>query len=65
VTLRREEANAWEQHVTSTRLRPLRQAELTASLAEAGFDQVTCYGDMNDAPFYPNHSPNLIVTART
>ncbi|HDQ70757.1 MAG TPA: class I SAM-dependent methyltransferase [Chloroflexi bacterium] len=64
MTLRREEAGTWEQHVTSTRLRPLRQAELTASLAEAGFDHVTCYGDMTGAPFDADRSPNLIVTAR-
>ncbi|MBU0703624.1 MAG: class I SAM-dependent methyltransferase [Chloroflexi bacterium] len=63
-TLRREEAGAWAQHVTSTRLRPLRQTELAAAVQEAGFDHVTCYGDMTGAPFGSTHSPNLIVTAR-
>ena len=37
VTLRRGGVGAWNQQVTSTRLCPLRQEELTAALAEAGF----------------------------
>jgi SAM-dependent methyltransferase len=64
VTLQREGANAWSQHVTSTRLRPWRQKELTAAVVAAGFDAVTYYGDMSSAPFDPEHSPNLIVVAR-
>ena len=62
-TLRREGAGAWQQKITSTRLWPLRQAELIAALAEAGFDDVACYGDMTGAPFDANHSPNLVMTA--
>ena len=62
--LRREGADDWSQQVSSTRLYPLRQAELIAALAETGFDHVACYGDMTGAPFGSTHSPNLIVTAR-
>lgn len=53
----------WDQQVLSTRLRPLRQAELTAALEKAGFVNITCWGDMRGAPFDPQESPNLVVTA--
>ncbi|MBC7227629.1 MAG: class I SAM-dependent methyltransferase [Thermoflexales bacterium] len=53
----------WEQRVLSTRLRPLRQAELTAALEETGFGAITLYGDMQGSPFDPDHSPNLVVVA--
>ena len=64
VTLRREGAGDWSQRVTSTRLWPLRQEELTAALMEAGFGSIACYGDMAGLPFAPGSSPNLIVTAQ-
>ena len=35
-----------------------------AAAAEAGFEAVTCHGDMNGAPFDPEHSPNLVIVAR-
>ncbi len=63
VTLRRQTADAWTQHVTATRLRPLRQVEVTAALSSAGFEAITCYGAMSGAPFDPETSDNLIVTA--
>ncbi len=63
VRLRRERAGDWSQQVISTRLWPLRQAELIAALAETGFDDIACYGDMTGAPFDANHSPNLVMTA--
>ncbi len=53
----------WDQRVFSTRLRPLRRAELTAALAEAGFPAITLYGDMQGTPFDPDRSPNLVVVA--
>jgi len=68
VTLRREGADnehlegAWNQRITSTRLRPLRQEELVAALAVAGFKGVACWGDMQAAPFDPEASGNLIIT---
>jgi len=64
VTLRREGAGDWSQRVTSTRLWPLRQEELTAAMVEAGFGSIACYGDMTGLPFAPGSSPNLIVTAQ-
>ena len=63
VTLRRGGAGAWNQQVTSTRLYPQRQEELAAALAEAGLSSIVCYGDMGGAPFDPDRSPNLVVTA--
>ncbi len=53
----------WEQRVLSTRLRPLRQAELTDALKEAGFTGIALYGDMQGTPFDPLGSPNLVVVA--
>jgi len=65
VTLRRQGAGDWEQRVTAMRLWPLRQEELIAALATAGFTAIVSYGDMSGAPFDPHSSGNLIVTART
>lgn len=64
LTLRREDGGAWQQAVTTTRLRPLVQAELTAALQEAGFSDIEAYGNMTGAPFDPAASGNLILTAR-
>ena len=64
MTLRRQGAGEWSQHVASTRLWPLRQDELTAAVATAGFSTITCYGGLSGAPFESDHSPNLVVTAR-
>jgi glycine/sarcosine N-methyltransferase len=63
VTLRRPAAGNWGQHVAAVRLWPLRQAEMTAALFSAGFEAITCYGAMSGAPFDPETSDNLIVTA--
>jgi glycine/sarcosine N-methyltransferase len=64
VTLYREGAGAWQQRVTATELWPLRQGELIPVLAGAGFGRITCWGDMQGAPFDRVESPNLIITAR-
>lgn len=63
LTLSREESGPWEQEVTSTRLWPMRQLELATALTEAGFTQISWYGDMSGAPFRPGESGNLIATA--
>jgi len=69
-TLRRERtasehpAEKWSQRITSTQLWPLRQEELTAALSGAGFEEISCYGDVSGAPFDAAASPNLIVSAR-
>jgi glycine/sarcosine N-methyltransferase len=64
LTLQREGEDVWRQKVTSTRLWPLGQRGLTAAIESAGFHRVTCWGDMQGAPFDLDHSPNLVVTAR-
>ena len=63
VTLRRESGQAWQQSVASTRLYPLRQAELEAALHAAGFGNIQAYGGLNDQPFDVERSPNLVVVA--
>ena len=64
LTLRRKGTERWEQRVTSTRLWPQTQRELTPALEEAGFGEIIWWGDMQSAPFDPASSPNLVVTAR-
>ena len=63
VTLQRTGAAPWTQRITTTRLRPLRQVEVLAALSEAGFSQVTCYGDMTGTPFDSAASGNLVIAA--
>ena len=64
LTLRRGESGEWTQQVEATTLRPLLHAELLDAVAAAGFSDTACYGDMTGAPFDPETSGNLIVTAR-
>lgn len=64
VTLRRSRGDGWTQTATSTRLRPLRQRELVAAVEASGFEQVTCWSDLQGGAFDPAQSPNLVVTAR-
>jgi len=64
VVLRRDAEGKWSQQVEATQLRPLIYSELIASLTAAGFTDIVCYGDMQGAPFDPDRSPNLVVTAR-
>jgi len=54
---------AWAQTQQSTLLTPWQQAELTAALQEAGFEQIASYGDMQGKPFDPASSGNLILSA--
>ncbi len=63
VTLSRAGQASWQQRETSTLLYPLMQSELVVSLEKAGFDQVTCYGGMDGAPYSLEKSENLVVTA--
>jgi len=64
LTLRRDEGGEWTQQIEATTLRPLLHAELLDAVAAAGFGDTACYGDMQGAPFDPQASPNLVVTAR-
>ena len=63
ITLYRTGESAWTQKVDSTRLRPLREAELVAALDHARFTQITRYGSMSGDPFDPARSPNLVLQA--
>jgi ubiquinone/menaquinone biosynthesis C-methylase UbiE len=63
-TLQRHGAGEWQQRVTSTRLWPMKQAELMKALETEGYDNIFCFGDMRGSPFDANNSPNLVVAAR-
>jgi glycine/sarcosine N-methyltransferase len=63
-TLHREGGGSWQQHIATTRLRPLLRTELVAALETAGFDQIACFGSMEDVPFDSAGSGNLVLTAR-
>jgi SAM-dependent methyltransferase len=64
VTLRREGEGDWGQQVATTRLWPLRQAELVAALKVAGFGEIACWGDMQGGSFDLQSSGNLVVSGR-
>jgi glycine/sarcosine N-methyltransferase len=64
VTLHREGISAWTQSVMATHLRPLILDELRLILETAGFESVSCFGDMTGAPFDVVTSGNLVMTAR-
>ena len=62
--LHRQAGGDWEQQVSVTRLFPLVQQHLPALLEGAGFSSIRMYGLMDDVPFDPKTSENLVVTAR-
>ena len=64
VTLARDEGERWAQRVDATRLVPWRRAQLVTALAEAGFDEIACYGDMVGGGYDEASSGNLVLTAR-
>jgi len=64
MTLHRHGMEDWHERVTSTRLWPLTQRELTDALEAAAFDEVACYGNMEGASFDVENSPNLVAVAR-
>jgi hypothetical protein len=63
VTMRRETDTDWTQQITSTPLWPQTQSELSGALTAAHFKAITCFGDLQGAPFDAGSSPNLVVTA--
>ncbi|PKN90990.1 MAG: hypothetical protein CVU44_21255 [Chloroflexi bacterium HGW-Chloroflexi-6] len=64
VTLRREAEGVWTQSIRSTQLRPLLAAELQTSFQGAGFESITCYGDLAGSIFNSSSSGNLVITAQ-
>jgi glycine/sarcosine N-methyltransferase len=64
MTLRRKRKGDWDQQVATTRLWPLRQAELVDALQAAGFEGIACWGDMRGNPFDLESSGNLVVICR-
>lgn len=60
---KRDNREDWKLQAEVTRLRPWRQAELQEMVAVAGFGAVVCYGNMTGAPFDPDASDNLVLTA--
>jgi len=64
LTLQREDQAAWTQSVVESKLYPLRQVELSQALAGAGFRDMTLYGNLAGAPFDPQTSGNLVISAR-
>jgi glycine/sarcosine N-methyltransferase len=62
-TLYRAGSGAWEQRVTTTHLWPQRQAELTAALKSAGFEDLALYGSLGGSIFDPAASGNLVIVA--
>jgi glycine/sarcosine N-methyltransferase len=65
VSLQREGGGAWTQRAETTTLHPWLYAELLRALAEAGFGDVTSYGNMEGAPFDAAASGDLILVGHT
>jgi SAM-dependent methyltransferase len=63
VTLKRIGQANWSQQVLTSRLRPLLKDELISSLTDAGFVNLTSFGNMAGAAIDPGTSPNLVVLA--
>ncbi len=64
ITLSRENGKSWTQTLNHTLLMPLLAGELTSALIDAGFKDITSYGDMTGKAFDPLTSGNLIIKAR-
>jgi len=63
LTLTRQKEATWQQKIDSTRLYPLRQAELLQALGQAGFGSIASYGSMTGEPFDIQTSGNLVIIA--
>jgi len=64
VRLNREGDSPWNQNISTVRLFPLLQTQLTVLLKESGFSDLHFYGIMNDTAFDPASSENLVAVAR-
>lgn len=57
-------AEGWQQTVERSRHYPITGQRLRRALRQAGFAQVTCYGDYRSTPYVPAESPSLVVLAQ-
>jgi SAM-dependent methyltransferase len=63
-TLEQDATGKWQASVKSTLQRPLFASDLTHWLKQAGFKDVTLFGGMNDNPFHPDSSPDLVIVGK-
>ena len=63
-TLTRDGDQPWRQQITTSLLRPLTRADLTAALPAAGFEHIEWFGGLGGEPFDAAASGNLVVLAR-
>ncbi len=63
VRLHRQAGGDWQQRVSVTRLFPMLQEYMPPLLNEAGFANIRAFGLMEDTPFDPHSSENLVITA--
>lgn len=64
IRLNRRTEEKWSQQVSTTRLFPLRQAELLELLNDTGFVDIRSFGFMGKEEFKRKSSENLVVVAR-
>jgi glycine/sarcosine N-methyltransferase len=64
LTFRRPAGGPWDQSVSSTRIWPLKEQDLTNKLVETGFKISGRYGTMRGEPFEREISPDLILLGR-
>lgn len=64
VNLTRQGSTGWQQSITSTRIYPMRHAEVKDALIAGGFDDVQAFGNMSGNSFIAEKSGNLVITAR-
>lgn len=63
VRLNREGNAPWTQNISTVRLFPLLQKQLTILLEESGFTDLRYFGIMDEAAFDPASSENLVAVA--
>ena len=64
VRLHRTNSNNWQQRISITRLYPLMQNDLARLMRNSGFSEISYFGIMDEIPFNPSSSENLVVVAR-
>ena len=64
-TIEQDASGKWQATVKSTLQRPLFAADLTRWLAQVGFKDVALFGGMDNSPFDPGSSTDLVIVATT